>query len=375
MEKLISQKNYSWVEISLSAIAHNYRVTRSLISKKTKVMAVVKADAYGHGLIPVSKVLARQGIDYLAVASVNEAESLRASGIAQPILLLNVCLKNQLDSLFRYNITASVSAIEQARILNAKAKSLRKTLKIHLEIDTGMGRFGFWYKDAPKQVKEIFNLPNLDCEGIYSHFPCADTDINFSRSQINNFKNLLAILKTQGISFKLVHMANSAGVINCSDSEFNLVRPGLMLYGLTWDKRITLKLALKPAMSFMTRIVFLKDVGVGRPISYGRTYVASKPKRIATLAVGYADGYNRMFSNKASVLIKGKSAKITGRVCMDHCMADVTNINNLRIGDEVVLFGKLGKEQIFVEDLSLISRTIPYEIVCLAGSRYNRIWL
>ncbi len=363
-----------WADIDLSNIARNYSLIKRMIGLKKKIMAVVKADAYGHGLVPVSLRLSKLGVDYLAVASVEEALSLRESGIKSAILVINTVGNNQLDKLIKYNITVTVSSLRQAKILNELAKSFNKKIKIHIEIDTGMARCGIWYRDAKEIVKEILRLERIDAEGIFTHFPCADSDISFTRKQIVNFKNLLEELKRMGICFKLIHTANSAGIVNFSPNYCNMARPGLMLYGLTWDKALTKRLGLRPAMSFKARIVFLKRVPAGRSISYGRTYITKSSRIIATLSVGYADGYNRLLSNKAEVLIRGKRAKVRGRICMDNTMVDVTGIKAVRVGDEVVLFGRGNQNLVSVEEIADLCKTIAYEIVCSVSKRVKRFY-
>lgn len=374
-DKEISKMAYSWLEIDLAALESNYRLIKSRLARRAKVLAVVKADAYGHGLIPISRRLARLGVGYLAVTSIAEALSLRKARITKPILLLNAVLPGQVEFLFKYDITATVSSFNQAATLSAQARKYHRSLKVHIEIDTGMGRYGLWYKDAVSEVKKIVRLPGLKLEGIFTHFPCADTDLSFTKKQLKLFKDFLKILRQDKIIFKFTHIANSAGIINCYDSSFTLVRPGLMLYGLSWDKELTKSLGLKPVMNFKTRILFLKTVGQGRSISYGRTYIAKAKRVIATLGVGYADGYNRLLSNKAQVLIRGASLPVVGIVCMDNIMVDATKLKAARLGDEVVLFGQQGRRRIYVEELAKICQSIPYEIVCNAAKCVNRVYV
>ncbi|MBU2540644.1 MAG: alanine racemase [Candidatus Omnitrophica bacterium] len=363
-----------WADIELSSIARNYSCLKRTIGRKGKIMAVVKADAYGHGLIPVSLCLSRLGADYLAVASLDEALSLRETGIKKAILVINTVADNQLQYLIKHDITATISSLRQAKILNGLAAAFNKNIKVHIEIDTGMGRCGIWYKHASKTVKDIVSLGRIDAEGIFTHFPCADSDISFTKKQITNFKNLLEELKAAGIYFKLIHTANSAGIVNFAPDYCNMVRPGLMLYGASWDKKLRKKLKLEPAMSFKTRIVFLKKVSKGRSISYGRTYIAKSPRIIATIAAGYADGYNRLLSERGEVLIRGKRARVIGRVCMDSTMVDVTSIKAAKVGDEVVLFGRKGKHLLAVEEIAYLCKTIPYEIFCSVSKRVRRFY-
>jgi alanine racemase len=366
---------FSWLEIDLSALEANYRLVKRIAGGRKKIMAVVKADAYGHGLIPVAERLARCGVDYLAVASIAEAIELRRNGIRKPILLLNAVLPAQIEVLLKYAITATVSDFQQAKLLNSKTKSLGRLLKVHIEVDTGMGRYGLASGQAISAVKRITLLAHLDVEGIFTHFPCSDTDVKFSRQQIKVFKNLLQSLKKQGISFRLTHAANSAAIVNGLGLEFDMLRPGLMLYGLAWNKKISQSLNLKPVMNFKTRILFLKRVLAGTSISYGRTYRAPGKRVIATLGVGYADGYNRLLSNRSEVLIRGRRANVVGIVCMDNIMVDVTSIRSVKLGDEVVLFGQKDGARIYVEDIAAICKTIPYEVVCAAAKCVDRFYI
>lgn len=368
-------KPLSWIEVDLSCLAANYRLTKRLVGTKVKIMAVVKADAYGHGLIPVARKLRELGADYLAVASIQEAMEVKESGIKSPILVLNATLDSHLDVFFEYDISLSIVSLRQAEIISRKAKALNKSIKVHIEIDTGMGRTGIWHRQAREIVKKIVGLPFLEAEGIFTHFPSADTDFTFTRRQISNFKGLLYSLRKEGIYFKLTHAANSAAIINSFGTDFNMVRPGLMLYGLSLDKAITKRLGLAPVMSFKTRVVFLKNVYRGRPLSYDKTYIAKSRRIIATLAVGYADGYNRFLSNKGEVLIRGKRARIAGRVCMDNIMADVTLIKGVKVGDEAILFGKNRKIGVLAEELANICDTIVYEIVCSVSKDVERFYV
>lgn len=370
----LKRSKYSWLEIDLKALESNYRRIRRLAGRGKKIMAVVKADAYGHGMVQVSKILVKLGVEYLAVASLREAIILRKSKIAKPILLLNVPFFNQIPDLLKFGITATVSDFKQAEILNRQAKRLKKILKVHIEIDTGMGRCGIWQEGAIEAIEKIANLSNLDIEGVYSHFACSDGDFNFTNKQAINFKAILGSLKAHGINFKFTHISNSAGIVNFPDLEFNMVRPGLILYGLTWQKGLAKKLGLKPVMSFKARVVFIKEIGSGRSISYCRTYIAKSGRLIATLAAGYADGYNRLLSNKGHVLLQGKRVKVAGRVCMDHFMADVSGLKGLKVGDEAVLIGRQGNEEISAQELADECKTISYEIACSASKCADRFY-
>lgn len=373
-QKIETKEKYNWIEIDLKALESNYNRIKELLPKGKKIMAVVKSDAYGHGLIAVSRKLASLGVDYFAVATIEEAVALRKAGIGRAILLLNIVLDSQIPYLFKYTITATVGDLTLAKILSSRAKRLRKYLKIHIEVDSGMGRCGIWHRQAAGVIEKIVGLPYLDVEGVYSHFSCADTDVDFTNKQVTNFRALLNVLKNRGITFRLTHISNSSGIVNFPNLEFNMVRPGLILYGLAWGIGLAKKLKLKPVMSFKARVVFLKEIDPGRPVSYGRTYIAKSKRLIATLAVGYADGYNRLLSNNAQVIVKGKRADVVGRVCMDHIMVDVTAIKDLKVADEVTLIGREGQGEISCEELAQVCKTIAYEIACSVSKRADRFY-
>ncbi|MFH1655456.1 MAG: alanine racemase [Candidatus Omnitrophota bacterium] len=355
----------AWTEIDLSALEYNLKQVKRSVGKNVKILSVVKADAYGHGMIKVSKRLNKCGVDYFGVASIDEGIALRKQGIKKPILILENSLKRFAKYIVDYNLTQSISTIELAVSINNYAKRKGKTASVHIEIDTGMGRLGVWYKEAINFVKKINRLDCLKIEGLYTHFPCADSDRTFTNYQINCFISLIRKLKKCNIHIPLCHAANSIGVIEYEDCYLNLVRPGLMLYGI-YPKR-NLKVNLKPVLSFKTKIIYLKRTPAGRAISYGRTYITKKPTTIATLAVGYGDGYLRGLSNKADVLINGKRAKIVGRICMDQTMVDCGNLKGIKIGQTAVLVGRQGREQISLEELSHLAGTISYELVCSIG--------
>jgi alanine racemase len=362
----------TWAEVNLNNLAYNFNQIKRLLTPKTKIMACVKADAYGHGLIPVAKKLRALGMDYLGIASIDEGVRLREAGIKLPILVLGMILKKDIEPLFRYNLIQTVCTQELASALNNRARSLGKSIKIHIKVDTGMGRIGTLYKDAIGFIKEVRKLKFINIEGIFTHLACADINRNFTLRQIGRFKHLISELNKHGINIPLIHVANSLGVISYKRSHFNMVRPGLVIYGL-YPKE-GLKITLRPMLCLKTRIIYVKRVPKGYGISYGRTYVTRRDTTIVTLPIGYGDGYSRSFSNQAPVLIGGKRFKINGRVCMDQVMVDVGDLP-VKIGDEVVLIGTQGKQGITAEELADISGTIPYEIVCNLGSRIPRIYV
>ncbi|MBL7197245.1 MAG: alanine racemase [Candidatus Omnitrophica bacterium] len=376
MKQHMQRKMYrpTWAEVSLSAIDYNFKQVKRKVKNQAKILAVIKADAYGHGAVRVAKRLERCGVEYFGVATVLEAIELRENKIDTSILILATFFPHEFPALIRYNITPTIADLKTAIYLNKKLNKLGRKMPIHIKIDTGMGRIGVWYKDSMSFIKSLSKLRNLILEGIYTHFPSADEDEKFTNSQITSFKRLINDLEKKNIFIPLRHMANSSAVIRHKHSYLNLVRPGLMIYGLYSDIRAKKFIKLKPAMSFKTKITYLKDVSAGRPISYGRTFITKKKTKIATLPVGYADGYNRLLSNRADVLVRCRRCPVIGRVCMDHIMIDITNVN-AKLGDEVVLIGKQKSSEISAEEISYLCSTISYEVVCWISKRVPRIYV
>lgn len=362
----------TWAEVNLKNLAFNFQQIKKIIPKDVSVMACVKADAYGHGLIPVARRLALEGVNYLSVASIDEGLMLRDAGIKVPILVLGAILEKNIAPLLEYSLTQTVCTESLAYALNKYAKKEGKFINIHIKIDTGMGRLGVLHKDALSFISKIKKLSNLKIEGIFTHLTMADVNRDFTLHQIDVFSKLITELNKKGIKFPYVHSANSLGVASYKESHFNMVRPGLIIYGLYPDSLINIK--LKPVLALKTKVVYAKRVPSGYGISYGYTYVTKKDTTIANLPIGYGDGYPRNLSNLAPVLIKGKRFKISGRVCMDQMMIDVGNYK-IGLGEEVVLIGNQGKEKITAEELAALSATIPYEIVCGLGSRIPRIYI
>jgi alanine racemase len=361
----------TFAEINLANLAYNFRKVKSHLSRKIKILVTVKADAYGHGLIPVSRKLVSCGVDYLGVASIDEGIILRNSGIRVPILILGMILKNDIDPLFNYNLTPTVCDLGLAKIIDKKAARLKKIKAIHIKVDTGMGRIGVMHYDAEGLVRDISKLKHLKIEGLFTHFAFADINKEFTLYQIKLFNKLIARLGSLGLKIPLLHTANSIGLIKHKESHFNMVRPGLVIYGLYPDER--LKIKLKPVLSLRTRAVFVKDLPKGYGVSYGHEYTTSRRSRIVTLPIGYGDGYPRNLSNRAPVLIKGKRFTVSGRICMDQIMVDVGK-TKVKAGDEAILIGTQGRKSVTTEELARLSGTIPYEIVCGLGSRIPRIF-
>ena len=352
-------------------LAHNFTQVKKLLSAKVRIMPTVKADAYGHGLIPVSKKLVSCGADCLGVASIDEGIKLRQAGIGVPILVLGLILKKDTQPLFEHRLTPTVCDEELTAVLNRKAKNYGRKINVHIKIDTGMGRIGILYKAAAGLIRKLHRFKFINIEGIFTHFAFADTDKDFTAYQIDLFNRLMHNLERVGIHIPLAHTANSMGIIGYKNSHFNMVRPGLVIYGI-YPKE-NMRINLKPVLRLKTKVVFAKRVPAGFGVSYGHDYVTKKATRIVTLPIGYGDGYPRSLSNKAPVLIRGRRFRICGRVCMDQVMVDVGN-TRVKIGDEVTLIGAQGRNRITAEELASLSGTIPYEIVCGLGSRIPRVY-
>lgn len=376
MPQMIKVSRPTCAEIDLDAIAHNYRAIKSRLANGTGILAVVKANAYGYGMVEVSRRLVAERISYLGVASVDEAIVLRKAGIRAPILILSSILPKEVKRALEHDLTLTVCDGNLPSVIDKAARKVNKQAVVHIKVDTGMGRLGIWHDEAGRLIEEVLAFKNIILEGIFTHFSSADEEeAHYTVQQIKNFKGLIADMEIKGAKIRYVHAANSAGAISYKDSHFNMVRPGLMLYGLYPNEAIAKIVELKPALSLKTRIVFLKRTPAGRSISYGRTYTTNKDTIIATLPIGYADGLNRGLSNKGEVIVKGKRAPIVGRICMDHTMIDVGHIDGIKVGDEVVLIGNQGAESITAQDIACLLDTIPYEVVCWISARVPRIYI
>lgn len=362
----------AWAEINLKNLDYNFRLVKKLVGPEVKILVPVKADGYGHGLVVISQRLKGLGVDYLGVASLDEGILLRRSGLTIPVLVLSAILADNIKPLLDYNLTQTICTKELARRLNQEAKKRNVLARVHIKVDTGMRRIGVAYDKAYSFIKEVARLSNIRIEGAFTHFPCADNKPCFTKSQIEIFDQLIRRLESSAIYIPLKHASNSLGVIDYPEGHFNLVRPGLMIYGLYPEGGVKLK--LKPLLSLKAKITYLKTVPKGSGVSYGHTYVTPRTMKIATLPIGYGDGYPRSLSNKARCLISGQEAKIIGRICMDQLMVDVTKIKKVKIGQEAVLIGRQKNKSITVEELAKLAGTIPYEIVCNLGDRIRRIY-
>lgn len=363
----------TFAEINLGAIRHNLEVVNHIVKARAKILGVVKADAYGHGMTEVSKAIVDY-VDYFGVASIDEAAVLRRAGIQKPVLVIGVILPEEIEGVLKFNLIQTVSDLDISKKLSRLAQSRNKKIKVHIKVDTGMGRLGFWHEEAIDFIKRISRLKNIIIDGIFTHFPNAEADSVFTYNQIRNFERLAENLRDNNIDIPIKHTANSMGLIDFKDSHMNMVRPGLMMYGIYPKESLMKNILLRPALTLKTKISYLKSMPKGRSISYGMTYVTPRPTKIATIPVGYGDGYSRYFSNKAEVLIKGVRCPIVGRVCMDMCMVDVGCLKNVKAGDDVILIGSQADEIIRAEELARLINTIPYEVLCNIGRRVPRIY-
>lgn len=365
-----------WAEVDLGAIKHNLRAIKGFLVPSTGVMAVVKANAYGHGLVEVSRAVIQAGASWLGVAIPQEAVELREAGVSAPILVLGYTPPEQGPQMAALEVSVSIFGMEQAEAIAAAVQQAGLKVKGHIKVDTGMGRLGFFYSRAVEEVGRVAGFPGLELEGIFTHFAAADAaDASFAHEQLRRFDQVVAGLDRLGLHFRWRHAANSAALLRLPESHFNLVRPGIMLYGCSpLEPGLQLPLELRPAMSFRARIALVKEVPAGTPISYGCTYVTDGRARIATLPVGYADGYSRGLSNRGQVLVDGFRAPVVGRVCMDHFMVDVSRVPATGIGQEVILWGPGEKGCIPVEEVADRVSTISYELLCAVSPRVPRVY-
>ncbi len=369
----------TWAEISLKNIEHNYKAMRARLHHGTRFLGVVKADAYGHGAVQVAGLLQELGCDYLGVAFIDEALHLRENGITLPILIMGYTSPELTHRLLEHNLAQTVYSIEMAEAFSSAAAALGKTLTIHLKADSGMGRLGFKChdgRDPETDMLRVLQLPGLYAEGIFTHFAVADVSGDpFTEKQFSAFKELVERLeKNAGLKFEIKHCANSGSMINYDWSYVDMIRPGLSLYGLFPDKD-TGGLELKPAMALKTRVAQIKAFDAGDTVSYGRVYTAPSKRKIAVITIGYADGLHRVLSDKIDVLLHGKRARQVGRISMDMCMIDVTDIPDAKPGDIVTVFGRDGDAFIPIEEQAALAGTISYELLCAVSPRVPRVYL
>ena len=366
-----------YAEISLEAIGHNIREVKKRLPEGVKLLGVIKANAYGHGAVPVASYLENQ-VDYFATATIEEAVELRENGISAPILILGYVSPSQYGDLVEYDITQTIDSYAQALALEKEAARQNRKAKAHLAVDTGMTRIGFQVTehDADEAAK-IADLPHIELEGMFTHFSCADQeDKTYCSMQMEKYDKMTALLAERGVTIPLRHICNSAGIMEFDDHRFEMVRSGIITYGIYPSEEVKKeRLDLIPALSWKSHVIHVKEVGPGIGVSYGATYVTEKPMtRIATVSAGYADGYPRALSNQGCVLIHGKKAPIIGRICMDQMMVDVTDIPDVQVEDVVTLVGTDGDETITIEEIANPAARFDYEMLCDISSRVTRVY-
>jgi alanine racemase len=361
-------------EIDLTAIAHNIAAIRKKVIP-AEVMAVVKANAYGHGACEVARTALQNGATWLGVALVEEGIELRKHGFTAPILIFAGELEFQIEEALNYNLQISITSPDIIPVLRQTAQRLHKRAIVHIKVDTGMGRVGIAWNNAADIIQHIYSIPEIHIQGLYTHFATSDErDKSYARYQNECFRTVIRELEKLDIRIPVIHAANSGAILDMPDTYFTLVRPGIMIYGYYPSDETTESVAIRPAMTFKSRVSQIKQVPADTSISYGRTYKTTAQTHIATVAAGYADGYNRRLSNRAHVLIREKRYPVVGRVCMDLLMCDLGATTDVCVGDEVVLFGQQGDQQITIEELCTLLDTIPYEVCCWVSGRVPRVY-
>ncbi|SFA72280.1 alanine racemase [Acetitomaculum ruminis DSM 5522] len=365
--------------VDLEAITHNMEEIKNNIEKETQIIAVIKTDAYGHGAVKLAEMF--ENYSYIwgyAVATADEALELRKNNIKKPILILGYVFPEDYDELIMNDVRLCVYDLDSAKLISKEAQRLGKAANIHIKTDTGMSRIGFQVNEESADIiKEISTLPNIVTEGLFTHFSKADEfDKTFMKQQIDNYKKMCKMLEEKGVEIKLKHCSNSAAIIEDKSINFNLVRAGIIIYGLWPSDEVNKNvLSLKPAMSLKSSIIHIKKLPKGRIISYGGTYETKKEETIATVSIGYGDGYPRSLSNKGYVLVNGQKAKIVGRICMDQMMIDITDLKDVKLYDTVTLLGNDKNETITMEELGELSGRFNYEFACNLGKRIPRIYI
>ena len=358
----------TWTEVNLAATAHNIRTIKKIVGNKVKVLGVIKSDAYGHGMIEVARVLIDEGAHYLGVSSVNEGITLRRFFEHFPILILSAGMFGYESAIVSENLTPVVCSYEMVDAIEREAKRQNKIAKVHIVIDTGMGRIGVWHETCHDFIKYTLTQKNINVEGICTHFSSInESDFDYSYYQLNAFKKILVWLEEQHVNIPLIHMAGSGGILQVPDAHFTMVRPGIMQHGLYPNQRLKEKfshIGLQPSLSVLSKVAFLRVVDAGRTVSYARTYCVKEKTRIATLPVGYTHGFFRAFSNVGEVLIRGQRMPVVGTVTMDQMMVNVGLQSDVTIGDRVVILGAQEGARLTAEEISLKINTTPYDVVC-----------
>ena len=374
----------TWAEVDIDAIRHNFKEIKKTVGEDTQIMCVIKADGYGHGAVFLGQYYEKIGADRFAVSNIEEALQLRENGITKPILILGFTPAEMAGELADNNITQAVLSLDYAKELSENAQKSGKTVSVHIKLDTGMSRIGFMYQDKQRDeksldlIRQVCALPDLSVDGIFTHFAVsdeADEGREKTLQQFDCFSDAVEKLKACGIEFKTVHCSNSGAIIDYSQARFDCVRAGIILYGLSPSGKLAGKLDLHQAMRIKSVIAQIKTVEPGTAVSYGGTYVTDKMTKIATVPIGYADGYTRSLSGRAFMTVGGKKAPVIGRVCMDQVMIDITGIDGVKTGDEVTVIGDGSDNTISFDDIAQLTGTINYELVCLVGKRVPRVYI
>jgi len=374
--KMINQQFRSWTVINLDNFRYNITQLKKFLKPDVELMQIVKADAYGHGSVEIARESEKLGLKWLGVANSDEGVLLRLERINSRILILSPSFPDEIENIINYDLTPSISSIEFAKKLNRFAAQNKKTVKIHINFDTGMGRAGFLWNQVKEAVSEFKKLKNIQIEGVFSHFSMSENKENeFSTIQVQRFDSVLSQLKSADINPEIIHLENSAGLVNFPDFQYNMVRVGLLSYGIYTDETLREKIKLRPVMTFKSKISLIKEFPADFGISYNKTYVTQRPTRTAILPIGYGDGYNFLLSNLGKVIINGKICPVLGRVTMDMIVVDISNIKNVKVGDEVTLLGNNGNLTISAEELSRLYNGLSYETVCNLGRRAQRIFI
>ncbi|MGI6294655.1 MAG: alanine racemase [Armatimonadota bacterium] len=365
----------TYAEVDLSAIRDNIKVIRKRVGPKVRIMPAVKANGYGHGAIEVSRACVQAGVDALCVATPDEGVELRDAGFKEPVLILGCSPVDCAPEIVRHDLASTVSDLNYARAVSEAAVAQQKTAGVHIKVDTGMGRIGVAPEGALAFARLVRMMPGLKLEGVFTHFPCADEeDRSFTLLQIAMFTKAISALKFHSIPVPIAHAANSAGIMAYPESYFNAVRPGIMIYGGSPCRRCAHVLPIREAMTLKTRIVFLKEADAGTAVGYGRTYTLKRRSKVATLPIGYADGYQRALSNRGEAAVRGTRVPLIGRVCMDQIMIDVTDVEGVSVGDEVILIGG-GYEYLSADNVAEKAGTISDETFTAITSRVPRVYI
>lgn len=366
----------TWVEIHLNNLKKNFHSIKNHAGNRTAIMGIMKADAYGHGAVEVAKTLQKEGIDYFGAASLEEAMQIHRSGIEKPILILGYTPQEHMKELIHRGFRQTLFDLDSAQKLNHAAQKIKKQVRVHIKLDTGMGRLGCFPENAIEFICKVQSFPYLTIEGLFTHFSSADGNKAYTKKQLSKFRAVLHKLKKININIPCIHASNSAAILNFREAHFNMVRPGILLYGLSpLPAHRKSPISLYPVLSLKTRIISLKKFSPNEKLSYSGRYTTRGNETIAVVPIGYADGYLRALSNKGEMIVHGEKAPVVGNVCMDFTLLNVSSVPHVRLHDEVTVIGQSGGAMISVNDVAIRAKTINYEITCLIGKRIPRVYV